>query len=73
MNYYLVCKLVINKLILYDADEDILEILEHCVADGVGRNREKHVKDLKQALLTRLTHTGIPIEANFIDTVEQIY
>ena len=73
MNYYLVCKFVINKLILYDADEDILEILERCVADGVARNREKHVTDLKQALLIRLTHTGIPIEANFVDSREQIY
>ena len=73
MNYYLICKFVVNKLILYDADEDLLEILERCVADGVGRNRERHVKDLKEALLTRLTHTGISIESNFVDPADQIY
>ena len=66
MNYYLMCKYVVNKLIFYDADEDLLDILAKCVSEGIGRKRELHVKELKAALLYRLSHTGIPIELNFM-------
>ncbi len=66
MNYYLICKNVVNKLLLSDADEDLLDILEKCVSDGFEKRREEHAMQLKEALLYRLTHTGIPMQLNFV-------
>ena len=66
LNYYLMCKHVVNKLIFYDADEDLLDVLEKCVSDGKERKREQHVKKLKNELFYRLSHTGIPVELNFV-------